>query len=193
MLFFLASVPPGFPVLLPWCGTFTGCSPSGVSLPQCGLPSRRVRLQPCPQRCLPPRSPNAPLHISPHMSSPCFSCISSPVSKHISSLNSAPNGCRSRLNMFEWRHHVLLWLEFWRTVGWSHLFQSYRRQLWLAQGTSWPPRTEVTPTAPATETLPVLPSTLPFPKPCQFCPIYLLFVSAQQPAHLLQCTAGFCL
>lgn len=51
----------------------------------------------------------------------------------------------------------------------------------------------ITPTASATETLSVLPSTPRFPKPCQFCQVYLLFVSDQQPAHLLRCTAGFCL
>lgn len=58
-------------------------------------------LQSCPQHCLPPCSPSAPLPTSPYMSSPCLLYISWPVSKHISSLNSSPKGCHSRLNMFE--------------------------------------------------------------------------------------------
>lgn len=89
-------------------------SESSSRLPSVATPVWAAFLchQPCPQHCLPPHCPNVPLHISPCMFSPCFLCISSPVSKHFFSLNFSPNGCHSRLNTFEWRCHVLLRLEF---------------------------------------------------------------------------------
>lgn len=62
--------------------------PSQAAIPlDCPCPSVACLLEECisshdPQHCLPPCSLNAPLH----MSSSCFSCASSLVSKHISSI-----------------------------------------------------------------------------------------------------------
>lgn len=180
------SVPLGFPVLLPWWGTFSGCSPSWVSLPPAWVSFLKIA-------CISSCALNiVSLHVL--LMLPIFSMFFLQGFTYLQTHHLTSNGCHS---------HFFYVLSGGVTCssGWS--FGSLWVGLFCFKATGgscvWPrvvhgllPHGSLLQPLPL-ETLPVLPSTPHFPKPCQFCQIYLLFISDQQPPYLLGCTASFCL